>query len=121
MVPAFALPTYSQTALKGKAAKRKHELLRWVLSLPWKHRIEAVRPDLGLVLCNGRQKGVLRGGLGPVRGREDAWDWAGGPCPRAKEPLCTRDSVQAEVCLHRNASAVDPRDSCRVPRGCLEW
>lgn len=25
------------------------------------------------------------------------------------------------VCTAENASAVDPGDSCRVPRGCLEW
>lgn len=62
VVPASALATYSQTTLKGKAAKRKHELLGRVVSLPWKHWIEAVRPDLGPVLRDGHQEGVLRGG-----------------------------------------------------------
>lgn len=56
----------SQATLKAQAGKRKHQLLRRVVCLPWRHWIEAVRLDLGPGLpvrkACGRQSGGEGGG-----------------------------------------------------------
>lgn len=70
----------SLTTLEAKAGKRKHQLLRRFVSLPWRHWIEAVRLDLGPGLpvrkvCGRQSAGGWRArehqarAAGPARGR----------------------------------------------------